>query len=180
MPRRTDRSCRAGTPLPAKSAEGGLTSRGREHLRRLDRVFADLPGPVYYLTSCVHYREKVLANPAAAGVLVEAWRTSPEVYGWAVGRYVVMPDHVHFFATPWREDEKTLSAFIGSWKRWTKRHLIDAGLRDFEWQPEFFDHVLRSDESYSQKWEYVRQNPVRGRLVAVPEEWPYQGELVVF
>jgi REP-associated tyrosine transposase len=25
------------------------------------------------------------------------------------------------------------------------------------WQPGFFDHLLRNDESYSQKWEYVRE-----------------------
>ena len=47
------------------------------------------------------------------------------------------------------------------------------------WQPGFFDHVLRNDESYSQKWEYVRENPVRAGLVVRADEWPYQGELVV-
>jgi putative transposase len=39
--------------------------------------------------------------------------------------------------------------------------------------------VLRNDESYSQKWEYVRENPVRAGLVVRADEWPYQGELVV-
>jgi hypothetical protein len=29
------------------------------------------------------------------------------------------------------------------------------------WQREFFDHLLRSEESYDQKWNYVRENPVR-------------------
>ena len=33
------------------------------------------------------------------------------------------------------------------------------------WQEEFFDHVLRSSESYSQKWNYVKENPVRAGLV---------------
>jgi hypothetical protein len=47
------------------------------------------------------------------------------------------------------------------------------------WQPGFFDHVLRNDESYSQKWKYVRENPVRAELVVRSDEWPYQGELVV-
>jgi putative transposase len=46
------------------------------------------------------------------------------------------------------------------------------------WQPGFFDHLLRTDESYGQKWEYVRMNPVRTGLVSTPEEWPYQGEIV--
>ena len=43
----------------------------------------------------------------------------------------------------------------------------------------FFDDVLRNDESYGQKWEYVRENPVRAGLVARADEWPYEGEFVV-
>ena len=45
------------------------------------------------------------------------------------------------------------------------------------WQKGFFDHVLRSDESYAQKWEYVRDNPVRAGLVKKWEDWPYWGEV---
>ena len=41
-----------------------------------------------------------------------------------------------------------------------------------------FDHVLRNDESYGQKWEYVRENPVRAGLVPRADDWQYQGELV--
>jgi putative transposase len=47
------------------------------------------------------------------------------------------------------------------------------------WQPGFFDHLLRNDESYAAKWNYVVQNPVRRGLVAEPEKWPYQGEITV-
>jgi len=46
------------------------------------------------------------------------------------------------------------------------------------WQEGFFDHVLRSSESYSQKWDYVRQNPVRAKLIEKSEDWPWQGECV--
>ena len=44
------------------------------------------------------------------------------------------------------------------------------------WQKGFFDHVMRSEESYSEKWLYVAENPVRKKLAARPEAWPYQGE----
>ncbi|HEY2681003.1 MAG TPA: hypothetical protein VGI59_06740 [Candidatus Udaeobacter sp.] len=46
------------------------------------------------------------------------------------------------------------------------------------WQRGIFDHVLRSDESYAEKWNYVRANPVRAGLVNDPD-WPYAGEIVV-
>ena len=51
--------------------------------------------------------------------------------------------------------------------------------RESLWQRRFFDHVLRSDESYAQKWNYVRENPVRAGLVAKAEDWPYAGEIIL-
>ncbi|MGI9172622.1 MAG: transposase [Chthoniobacterales bacterium] len=45
------------------------------------------------------------------------------------------------------------------------------------WQRGFFDHLLRNSESYSQKWNYVEQNPVRAGLVENAEDWPYAGQI---
>ncbi len=88
-----------------------------------------------------------------------------------------MPDHVHFFASPQLE-AKSLSAFIRDWKKWTTRKLHDAGIvAPIVWQPEFFDHVLRSADSYDQKWNYVRDNPVRAGFVYSAEAWPFSGEI---
>lgn len=42
-----------------------------------------------------------------------------------------------------------------------------------EWQEDFFDHRLRSDESLDEKANYVRMNPVRAGSVKTVEEWPY-------
>ena len=39
------------------------------------------------------------------------------------------------------------------------------------WDEESFDHVLRSDKSWEQKHEYIRQNPVRAGLVKQPEDY---------
>jgi hypothetical protein len=40
-----------------------------------------------------------------------------------------------------------------------------------------FDHVLRSAESYGEKWNYVRANPVRAGWVSNADEWKYSGEI---
>jgi hypothetical protein len=50
-----------------------------------------------------------------------------------------------------------------------------------EWrrQSHHWDTRLRRGENYSEKWEYVRQNPVRAGLVADADQWPYQGELSI-
>ncbi|NIM05906.1 MAG: hypothetical protein GTN65_09895, partial [Armatimonadetes bacterium] len=89
-------------------------------------------------------------------------------------------DHVHFFAAPTSENAKDLSGFIGNWKNWTQRQICGSGFPSFEWQREFFDHLMRSSESYSEKWEYVRLNPVRAGLVQQAEDWFHQGEIHAF
>ena len=105
------------------------------------------------------------------------WESAQERHGWMIGRYVVMPDHVHFLCTEQSAGaHHPLSRFIAGWKEWTAKGILgvlaEAGPL---WQEEFFDHVLRSDESYGEKWAYVRDNPVRAGLVASWGAWPYQG-----
>lgn len=130
---------------------------------------------MFYLTICVEGRAAVLAQPGAAEVLVEAWRHARRQHGWRVGRYSVMPDHVHFFASPAGDDAKSLPSLGGLWKRSTRRVLLQGLLPGFDWQDDFFDHLLRSAESYAEKQEYVYLNPIRAGLVQNPEDWPYQG-----
>ena len=78
--------------------------------------------------------------------------------------------------TPLLEGAKPLAGAIGKWKEWTaKRILKSNGAVAPIWQPEFFDHILRSDESRAEKWAYVRANPVRAGLVTRAEDWPYAG-----
>lgn len=65
---------------------------------------------------------------------------------------------------------------MGLWKEWTAKRLCrDLSISPPFWQKQFFDHVLRNDESYGDIWAYVRDNPVRAGLVARWEEWNYQG-----
>ena len=147
---------------------------GHRHLKRLNKVWIEQP--VYFVTTCVAGRRSLLANETAHVVLREEWRELSTRHGRSVGRYVVMPDHVHFFVTPSRATSSALSVVIGGWKEWTaKRVLRELGERSPLWQTEFFDHVLRSNESKAEKWFYVRENPVRAGLVAKAEDWPYAG-----
>jgi REP element-mobilizing transposase RayT len=87
-----------------------------------------------------------------------------------------MPDHIHLFVMFPREGMllanwvKTLRTVVG-------KCLLKLGHAKPHWQEGFFDHVLRSAESYGQKWEYVRMNPVRAGLCAEPDAWPFQGEI---
>jgi len=92
---------------------------------------------------------------------------------WLVGFYLIMPDHIHLFCAPNGEDH-TLERWISFWKCRLRRQLRTPELL---FQAHSFHHRLRRDENYSEKWEYVRMNPVRAGLVSRPDQWPYQGIL---
>ncbi len=97
--------------------------------------------------------------------------------GWFVGRYVIMPDYVHLFVRSSLE-AKPLATWIKTWKSLSARELkTKHNLMPPIWQRDYFDHFVRSAESYSEKWEYVRNNPVRKNLATHPDEWPHQGEI---
>ena len=152
-----------------------------KHLRRLERIWLD--SPIYFVTACTKNRRAALANDSTTQIFIEEWRAARERHGWAVGRYVIMPDHVHFFCRL-ELDAKKLSEFIGAWKSWTSRKIINALSAQRStisaatlWQRDFFDHVLRSNESYSEKWNYVFDNPVRAGLVSPANKWTYAGEI---
>ena len=156
-----------------------------KHLRRLDRVWVDCP--IYFITTCTLDRQPILGSGDVASILVQEWRTAHDRNGWAVGRYTIMPEHVHFFCRA-ELNGAPLEIFMQKWKQWTSKRIgreiaripIATAVRKNKgtlWQEEFFDHVLRSTESYTQKWEYVKENPVRAGLVKKADDWPFQGEI---
>ena len=148
------------------------------HLRRLDRVWLD--PAIFFVTACTRNRKAVLASEQVAEILIDEWQNARR-HGWHVGRYAIMPDHVHLFCAP-DPNAASLSDFVGAWKRWSSRRIskmprTTSTATGAIWQREFFDHLLRSEESYDQKWNYVRDNPVRANLAQSAAEWPFAGEI---
>jgi REP element-mobilizing transposase RayT len=132
--------------------------------------------PVFFVTACTYRRRPLLATDKVANGFVEFAKRAYSEYNIAVGRYVIMPDHIHLFVCG--PDDFELGRWMGMLKQWLAKSVVRAPSADPVWQRRFFDHVLRSDESYAQKWNYVRDNPVRAGLVTNADEWPYAGEII--
>jgi REP-associated tyrosine transposase len=143
--------------------------KNRPH--RLDLIYINQP--LYFVTFTTRDRRAIPSLADAQLALQRYARRAIGKFNVALGRYVIMPDHVHLFVRGGRNF--TLSPWIGGLKRAMSVALKSPGL----WQPGFFDHILRSDESYAGKWNYVRDNPVRAGLVKAADDWLYQGEIVV-
>lgn len=128
---------------------------------------------VVFVTVCVHRRRSLLANTNVHQLLLSAWSQADH---WQIGRYVVMPDHLHFFCAPnlWPPSP------LGDWIRYWKNLSTRAWKRTEEkpiWQKDFWDTQLRAGDSYARKWEYVCNNPVRRGMVARASDWPFAGEI---
>ncbi len=123
---------------------------------------------IVFVTVCTQDRAPWLASESVRRALLAVW---DQADAWAVGAYVLMPDHVHFFCAP-RKLDIALSAWVRHWKRaFSLLRVEGAG----DWQRDYWDTRLRHHESYSEKWAYVQQNPVRAGLVTRLEDWPFLG-----
>lgn len=170
---------------------------------------------IIFLTVCTKNREPVLACEFMHNRLIAAWESAQQ---WMVGRYLIMPDHIHLFCAPAVYEAENVMQWVAYWKRLVRGHCPGPGGMPAPaseearaaagppqhrrsggtmasssparaaagppqsrcpplWQKDCWDTQLRRAESYSEKWEYVRRNPVRAGLVKNPDAWPYQGVL---
>jgi putative transposase len=139
---------------------------------RLDRVFPS--DPLYFVTFSTRDRKPFRSLTRVHETVKHYAQRAASDFNVAVGRYVIMPDHIHLFIRG--DDDFVLFKWVGGLKRAIS---VALNLGGPLWQPGFFDHVLRSEESYGEKWIYVRDNPVRAELVDDARDWPYQGECIV-
>ena len=151
-------------PIPAVLLACLLSSRNTNHLS-------------IFVTICCSNRKRLLADDSIHAAFREFAERGQSEHQIAVGRYVLMPDHLHLFVCGPAEFK------LDQWTRMLKTTLgkkfKELGCEPEFWQRGFFDHLIRNLESYSEKWNYVHQNPVRAGLVAQAEDWPYQGEIVI-
>ena len=80
-----------------------------------------------------------------------------------IDKYVIMPDHIHLilviengYKSGRIISAPTVMTVIGQMKRWVSRK---AGFSF--WQKSFYEHVIRDEEDYKTKAEYILNNPLK-------------------
>jgi REP element-mobilizing transposase RayT len=148
---------------------------GRRSLPHHSPIDATNLSVIIYVTTNIDKRRQLLNRREAVETIVNAWRAANH---WLVGRYVIMPDHLHFFCAPGVLPMTPLKRWMEYWRATVTRHWPWPHERPI-WQKDFFDRQLRSGDSYRLKWLYVWENPTVARFCAEPGCWPWQGELNV-
>ncbi len=123
-------------------------------------------GATYFITICCDARGvNQLCKNQVAQILFETARRYHELEQWYLKLLLLMPDHLHLLIGISPDAE--LSKLIRDFKR------IAARKGKIEWQRNFFDHRLRHDESETEKFEYIWENPIRAGLIGPNDDWPY-------
>ena len=160
-----------------------LPSRKRPSRNSVVDWPGDFRSVVLFVTMVTENRMPILDNAEAVAALEGAWR---RFGNWRVGRWIAMPDHVHFFCAPGIWPIPDLQRWLSAVKSWTARTFppdakamaISRGTgRGRIFQMHAWDTQIRSGAHYSEKWEYMLRNPVRKGLVERWEDWPWQGEI---
>ncbi len=167
---------RSGGP-PGRSF---VVQRKYEYRRRLPHIQKE--GRPIFVTFTTDHRWQL---PGAARDIVVDCCLNGNGSKFDLHAAVVMPDHVHLILTPLRRDDgwtyslpEIMHAIKGASARRINKRLKRRGP---VWQEEFFDHVLRSNDSLAEKIDYVCQNPVRAGLTESVSQyhWLWRGRIPI-
>jgi REP element-mobilizing transposase RayT len=86
--------------------------------------------------------------------------------------WVVMPNHVHSLMT--RFENYELDELLHSLKSYTAHEANRILERSGKfWMDEYFDRYTRNERHFNRTIKYIENNPVKARLCAKPEDWPF-------
>jgi len=118
----------------------------------------------------------ILRNAAVAEMVQRALLSS-DSQRYRLLAWVVMPNHVHALFEPlngW-----TVAKIVASWKKFTARKICDHRRNNAAeriapvWHREYWDRYIRDKNHLHQTIAYIHNNPVKARLVASAQSWPW-------
>jgi len=91
---------------------------------------------------------------------------------YRLSAWVIMPNHIHFLATPLENIE--LSQIAHSIKSFTAHEANKLLKRTGQfWQHEPFDRYIRNRKHFVSVVRYIENNPVKSGLCSLPEDWRF-------
>jgi putative transposase len=126
----------------------------------------------FFVTSSTWEKRNLLQSDRAAELFIKTlyeYRTQGK---FILHEFVVMPDHFHLLLTVGRDMtvERAVQFVKGGFAFRAGKEL---GIRAPFWQKGFSEVRVLDTEHYAHTREYIRNNPVKRRLVVRAEDYPY-------
>ncbi len=131
---------------------------------------------VVTFTCCILNRRKAFVKQSLVTVFKDILIHELERHDCQAHIYLFMPDHLHLTIQGITEESdirKCLVLFKQKTGYWMSKN--NTG---FEWQKDFYDHVLRKDEDLKRHVGYILDNPVRKGIVEEWKDYPFKGSTV--
>ena len=152
--------------------------RKQIHLNAFDYAS---PDHIFFVTICSANKRNHFSDPEISQVLIrqlEFRRSAGEIKLYC---YCLMPDHLHLLLSLTEVyilkggafGERTLQSWVSAFKRFTSRTIEETFKIKPLWQRNFYDHVVRTDESVREICTYILGNPVRKDIVSSWEDYPF-------
>jgi putative transposase len=130
-----------------------------------------IPGLAHHVTQRGNRRERVFFGDDDCRAYLELLKIYAPRSGTRLIAWCLMPNHVHLFAVP--DEQDGLRALLGEvHRRYTARINARHRWTGHLWQARFGSVVMEEDHLIHAV-RYVCLNPVRARLVARAEDWPW-------
>lgn len=129
----------------------------------------------YFITICTHEHKCILSHITSVGadiirpctvkltkygkIVKNGVKNITKIYpNCLVDYFVIMPNHVHLIITINNVGERMISAptVIGQFKRYVSKQ---SGISI--WQTGFYDHIIRDEDDYITKAQYIENNPAK-------------------
>ncbi len=138
----------------------------------------ELKGSTYFITIRVRTEiGKPFLNQSLASFMLSHLLKSDKI-NYDLQAFVIMPDHLHIIIKPIAGNP--LSEIMKNLKGSSSFQLNKMlGRTGPLWQVENFDHLIRDEIGLQQKWQYIKENPVKAKLVDQPERYPYSSFFIV-
>lgn len=154
----------------------------KEHHRRSIRLkgYDYSQSGAYFLTICTHNRESVLGEIVSGriklniyGRIVSArWCNLPRYHRHVeLSAFVVMPNHIHSIIvirpdSTEQAKRRPISEIVRGFKTFSSRRINEMrGMPDIPvWQRNYWEHVIRDQDSLNRIHDYILTNPLRWHL----------------
>ena len=129
----------------------------------------------YFITICTKDRKPLFWKSVEADTIRPDLSEYGEIVNTAINaiplyyphikidRYVIMPDHIHLIIIISNGESgrmisaptKPITTVIGQMKRWVTKEIGFS-----VWQKSYYEHVIRDEDDYVEKAQYILNNPL--------------------
>jgi REP element-mobilizing transposase RayT len=136
----------------------------------------------HFITICTKNRELFFGDvktgdmvlSATGEIVSEEWLKAEEIRSNVdLDEWIVMPNHVHGIivlthtiasTSKGKLKANSASSIIGQFKSACTKRIWASGLNSFDWQPRFYDEIIRSKTQLTNIRQYIANNPLKWEL----------------